>query len=180
MGTYDGDLVAKLIFLMFLAFTDTLYFRFMQGVDLMGRITSLAEDPFIESEQTAISVIPFQVPFKLTHQPARYRSELPVCLECLGVVLGMITKTLVPVDPLQNEPIALAQGKIQLFYNRKYMTDYLFMQLGIGGKSYVLFLDGGINEGSIMMILVIIITVDSKSGRGCARVLTQPHCFPTL
>ena len=50
LGTYDGDLVAKLIFLMFLAFTDTLYFRFIQGVDLMSRITSLAEDPFIESE----------------------------------------------------------------------------------------------------------------------------------
>ena len=40
-GTYDRDFVSKLIFLMLLTFTDALDIRFVNGINLLSRITTL-------------------------------------------------------------------------------------------------------------------------------------------
>lgn len=47
-GADDGNLIPKLIFLVFLTFADALDFRFVKGINLVGRITLQGKDPLVK------------------------------------------------------------------------------------------------------------------------------------
>ncbi len=67
----------------------------------------------------------------------------------------MIPKTLVTINLLQHESVALTR-KPQLFHQAKNFLHNLLMQLCIRGVSDILFLNCRIYKGRIMMVVIII------------------------
>ena len=77
----------------------------------------------------------------------------------------MVAEALVPVNPLEDESVALAQGKTQGLHDGQHLADYLFMQLRVRGVSHVLFLHGGVDERRPVMVTVIAFLVDTDALR---------------
>ena len=75
----------------------------------------------------------------------------------------MVAEALVPVNPLEDESVALAQRKAQAFHDGQHLADNLFMQLRLRGVSHVLFLHGGVDEGRPVMVTFFSCTVESMN-----------------
>ncbi len=73
--------------------------------------------------------------------------------------------SLVTVNPLEDESVALAQGKTQGLHDGQHLADNLFMQLRVRGVSHVLFLHGGVDEGRPVMVTAIAFLVDTDAFR---------------
>lgn len=162
-GTYDEYLIAKFILLMFLALADALYFRLMDGINLFPAVTLLQKDGLKYPEQLIIVMVIPEIAFKFPDQSSCYCPQFPVSLNGLVPVLGMIPETRVAIDTLQYKGIALSKRKSKLMHDAKYFVHYLSVQLRIGRKGDILFLNGRIDKGCIVMILVIIFIVHTNA-----------------
>ena len=99
-------------------------------------------------------MVPRQVAFQFPDKPSCNGAQPPVSLQGLGAVLRMVAEALVPVNPLEDESVALAQGKTQGLHDGQHLADNLFMQLRVRGVSHVLFLHGGVDERRPVMVTV--------------------------
>ena len=131
-------------------------------------------------------MVPRQVAFQFPGNPSRNGAQLPVRLQGLGAVLRMVAEALVPVNPLEDESVALAQRKTQGFHDGQHFADNLFMQLRVRGVSHVLFLHGGVDEGHPVMVTVIVFLVDTDALRQnqfhalLADTLAEMHQFARI
>ena len=56
-GTDDWHFIAELVFFVFLAFADTLHFRFMNGINLFPAVSLLEKDSFKYLKQSVVVMI---------------------------------------------------------------------------------------------------------------------------
>ena len=73
------------------------------------------------------------------------RSRLSA-FKALPLFFGCVAEALIPVNPLEDESVALAQGNPLSLHDGQHLADNLFMQLRVRGVSHVLFLHGGVDE----------------------------------
>ena len=106
-----------------------------------------------------------QVAFQFPDKPSCNGAQPPVSLQGLAAVFRMVAEALVPVNLLEGESVALAQGKVKGFHDGQHLADNLFMQLRIRGVSHVLFLHGRVDEGRPVMVTVIVFPVDTDAFR---------------
>ena len=122
-------------------------------------------------------MVPRQVAFQFPDKPSRNGAQPPVSLQGLGAVLRMVAEALVPVNPLEDESVALAQRKAQAFHDGQHLADNLFMQLRLRGVSHVLFLHGGVDERRPVMVTVIAFLVDTDALRQNQLHALTPSCL---
>ena len=126
-------------------------------------------------------MVPRQVAFQFPDKSSRNGAQPPVSFQGLATVIRMVAEALVPVNPLEDESVALAQGKTQGLHDGQHLADNLFMQLRVRGVSHVLFLHGGVDEGRPVMVTVIVFPVDTDAFRQnqfhalLADTLTEMH-----
>jgi hypothetical protein len=84
----------------FLSFADTQHLRFVNGINLVGRLSLLGEYRLECFYKFVIDMDISKVTLKFTHESSCYRPQFPVCLQCLLVVLWVIAETLVTIDSL--------------------------------------------------------------------------------
>lgn len=86
-----------------------------------------------------------------------------VCPNGLFPVLGMIPETQVTIDVLQYKGVTLMQRKTLFFHDAKNLFPNLFMQLCICGLSDILFLNSRIDNGCIVMVVLIILVIHANT-----------------
>ena len=159
----DRNLVAELIFLMLFPLADTLHIWFMQRINFILGIDLLGKHHFIEIEQRVVVVIVLQVASQFPEKPSGDGVQTLVCFQSFFAIFRMIAEALVTKNTLKNVCVGLTQRKVQGFCNRQHIAHYLFMQLRIRRKCYVLFLYRGVDESRVVMIPMIILLVDSDT-----------------
>ena len=102
-----GCFVAKLIFLVFLALADALYFRFVKRVYLIRTVTFLRKNFIEEFKHLFITSLIWKIAVRFSDQTTGYRSQTSVCLDCLLVILGVIAKTLIRGNLFQSSSVTL-------------------------------------------------------------------------
>ena len=103
--------------------------------------------------------------FQFSDKLFRNGAQPPVCFQGLAPVFRMRCGSLIPVNPLEDESVALAQGNTLSLHDGQHLADNLFMQLRVRGVSHVLFLHGGVDEGCPVMVMVIAFLVDTDAFR---------------
>ena len=89
----------------------------MDGIDLVGRRTLLREYRLECFYKFVVVMYVSKVTLKFAHESSCYRSQFLVRPQCLLAVLRVVAETLVTIDFLENESIALTQWQIVIMYD---------------------------------------------------------------
>ena len=90
---------------------------------------------------------------------AGYCPQTIVGFKGFPLVLGVVPETLIAVNAIEYKPIALAKRQTMLPHYTKDSLHYLFVQLGICRVGDILFLNSGVSESCLMVVLVIIFVI---------------------
>ena len=93
-------------------------------------------DFFLSPVSPVSSQPPDLFPGNAFHLQKRLFNGMPVIFvpKGLDAVLRMVAEALVPVNPLEDESVALAQRETQGFHGGQHFADNLFMQLRVRGQ----------------------------------------------